>query len=155
MKEGDDYLNDKTEGYTYESSVQDLQSTSIKLKNKPTVRKSQRAPKKKKIKSYGFVPGKNKKRKMSIEETEEESPEKKNTIVSHTPAEQLPSHNVRYDQIGHYPESDIGKSSSFRCKLKGCGSRTTIFCIKCNVHLCVRTGKKCFKNFHTLKIEPE
>ncbi|CAH2088691.1 unnamed protein product [Euphydryas editha] len=53
---------------------------------------------------------------------------------------------IRYDNVGHFisTKDDIG-----RCM--HCHSKTSVYCIKCNVRLCFITGKSprnCFLNFH-------
>ena len=64
--------------------------------------------------------------------------------------EYLPSDNIRYDQIGHFPKVEKTKSKH-RCKQTGCSIRAHIFCIKCKVHLCCSIEKDCFFEFHTKK----
>lgn len=180
------------------------------------MRKSQRTPKKKIIKSFGFIPEEEKKRKQPIKspEKKKESPEKRKSIpqfeenvqnttlrVPHKRSyilykikgesqdsqdteqstnksidttqqsnnlksndldgrkkefEKRPFHKMRYDNIGHLPEVDKRViNSSTRCKLEGCRGKSTIYCLKCSVHLCVKPGKNCFKEFHTLKCDIE
>lgn len=58
-----------------------------------------------------------------------------------------PIHEVRYDQIGHFPTFD-NKSFASRCKNIPCKGQTRVTCIKCNVHLCLNKGKNCFLNYH-------
>lgn len=57
-----------------------------------------------------------------------------------------PVHDVRYDQIGHWPSVEREQQ---RCKLEGCTGKPKIKCQKCNVHLCLSSGKNCFLAFHT------
>lgn len=78
---------------------------------------------------------------------------KRNNI---TPHEEMPSLSIRFDGIQHMPNfDDRNERRGFRCKLKKCGKQTTVFCEKCNVHLCFVPGKtdrgrNCFKKFHQL-----
>lgn len=57
-----------------------------------------------------------------------------------------PSDDVRYDNIGHYPEHQDGHEQ--RCKLETCAGRSRIQCEKCQVPLCLSKFKNCFKKFH-------
>lgn len=59
-----------------------------------------------------------------------------------------PSQKVRYDGKNHLPDVD-GETNPTRCKNEGCPLQTKHFCIKCNVHLCIKPGKNCFIKFHT------
>lgn len=63
--------------------------------------------------------------------------------------EKRPSHEVRYDQRGHFAKFDDEKNAT-RCKKENCESRTHMFCVKCNVHLCIAKNKHCFYDFHVL-----
>ena len=66
----------------------------------------------------------------------------------HKPVSVRPTDSVRFDDKGHLPEAG---DETMRCKYCKSG-RTTVFCIKCNVHLCFVVGKQkrnCFRNFHT------
>lgn len=57
------------------------------------------------------------------------------------------SNEQRYDQVSHIPEVDANVGQT-RCKLQGCSLKSRIRCIKCNVHLCLKQNKNCFKKFH-------
>lgn len=65
--------------------------------------------------------------------------------------EKRPPHEVRYDQRGHFVKFDDEKNAT-RCKNENCKtkSRTHMYCVKCNVHLCVAKGQNCFYDFHVL-----
>lgn len=198
-----------------DSPVQDLQNTSYELENDTIVRKSQRTPKKRTIKSYGSIRNRGRKRKRRPEkrkqpekakqpENKEQSPEKKKTLFQseqkvkhaislipngtscilqkikeepqesqhseksinkpvkttdgqlglesndHKRYERRPVHKIRYDKTGHLPAVDSRKTKPTRCKLEGCTRKTTILCMKCKVHLCVRPDTNCFQIFHVL-----
>lgn len=66
--------------------------------------------------------------------------------------EKLPKLAIRFDDINHLPNYDNDDvRHGIRCKMEGCGKRTTIYCEKCKVHLCFLPGKRgrnCFKKFH-------
>lgn len=57
------------------------------------------------------------------------------------------SNEQRYDQVSHIPEVDSNVGQT-RCKMEGCSLKSRIRCIKCNVHLCLKQNKNCFKKFH-------
>lgn len=65
------------------------------------------------------------------------------------PTEKRPPHEVRYDQRGHLAKFD-NQENGTRCKKENCKSRTHMYCVKCNVHLCVAKDKNCFHDFHVL-----
>lgn len=62
-----------------------------------------------------------------------------------------PEDSDRYDLLGHFPE--INRNLRARCKNETCNLKTSVFCIKCKVHLCLIDGRNCFKNFHIKKSE--
>lgn len=64
--------------------------------------------------------------------------------------ETRPLHRLRYDGYSHLPEIDEDKFMTTRCKLEGCTGKTIVRCHKCNVHLCLKRGKNCFREFHIL-----
>lgn len=74
-----------------------------------------------------------------------------------TQNEKMPRLAIRFDGIQHMPDfDDNAERRGFRCKFQKCGKQTTVFCEKCNVHLCFLPGKSsrgrnCFKKFHQLK----
>lgn len=56
-----------------------------------------------------------------------------------------PQSSTRFDQVGHFPNYSEAKK---RCKLCKSGV-TTVFCTKCEVHLCfVPKSKNCFLDYH-------
>lgn len=72
-----------------------------------------------------------------------------------TQKEIMPSHLLRYDGSEHWITYDNPNEirKGYRCKKEGCGLPTTVYCVKCNVHMCFVTGKKgrnCFTSFHKL-----
>lgn len=64
------------------------------------------------------------------------------------PTVQRPADCVRYDGVGHFPDSRDKQSRCRFCK----EGRTKVYCIKCDMHLCFVVGKNkrnCFLQFHT------
>lgn len=57
-----------------------------------------------------------------------------------------PSDAVRLDGVQHWPEFAAKKARC--CRLKGCQQRSTIWCSKCKVYLCVKSKKNCFILYH-------
>ena len=53
---------------------------------------------------------------------------------------------TRYDGKNHNPAATCGKFNRQRCAL--CKAQTTIYCTKCEVHLCVISRRNCFIPFH-------
>ena len=78
----------------------------------------------------------------SSSETLSEPPLKKRRNVDQV----RPQSDVRFDQIGHFPEV---KNPRLYCKRLGCKGRTNVRCIKCNVNLCLNEKNNCFLQFHT------
>lgn len=68
---------------------------------------------------------------------------KKNT------AEKKPHNRLRYDQISHFPAVDTNRNGT-RCKNENCTQKTHFLCTKCNVHLCLKSDRNCYKDFHIL-----
>lgn len=69
--------------------------------------------------------------------------------------EKMPSHKVRYDEtINHMPGANYNKR--VRCKLEGCPLSSSFYCVRCKVHLCIKSDKEntqeknCFLKFHSL-----
>lgn len=54
---------------------------------------------------------------------------------------------VRLDGMNHWPEqvAKVGR----RCRVSGCSLRSTFWCTKCCVYLCIKGGKLCFVEYHT------
>lgn len=79
---------------------------------------------------------------------------KKKCEPKRTTFEKLPKLSVRFANVQHVPNYDKDSHRrGFRCKLKGCGKQTTVYCETCEVHLCFLPGKQgrnCFKVFHIL-----
>lgn len=86
------------------------------------------------------------------------SPQKKGTKekceLKRRTFEKLPKLSVRFANVQHIPNYDKDNHrKGFRCKLKGCGKQTTVYCETCEVHLCFLPGKQgrnCFRVFHVL-----
>lgn len=58
-----------------------------------------------------------------------------------------PSVERRCQGAVHLPEATKGLQK--RCAAKACKKKSTIYCIKCNVYLCLVAGRNCFKIYHT------
>lgn len=58
-------------------------------------------------------------------------------------------HHIRYDNISHLPGMEKCVEAT-RCKYEGCKFRSHVFCMKCNVHLCLQPDRNCFQLFHSL-----
>ena len=54
---------------------------------------------------------------------------------------------VRLDGLNHLPEN-VAQRGRF-CEMQDCKQRSTVWCIKCRVYLCLKKGKNCFVAFHT------
>lgn len=65
-------------------------------------------------------------------------------------SERRPDHCVRYDGSKHFPNADEIHTAGTRCKREGCKLKSKFYCMKCNVHLCIKTNMNCFYDFHTL-----
>lgn len=83
--------------------------------------------------------------------TSQNSNQKKDTDKLKRSNEKRPSNELRYDQRGHLPKFDQQKNAT-RCKKENCESRTHVYCVKCNVHLCIAKNKHCFNDFHVLAL---
>lgn len=70
-----------------------------------------------------------------------------NNLTSTQKKARKPFEEFRYDGLGHWPEIDSKKNAS-RCKNENCTFKTHFYCSKCNVHLCIRPNRNCFKQFH-------
>lgn len=57
-----------------------------------------------------------------------------------------PADDIRFDRTDHLPKSE---KSSCRCQNAGCTSRAQTYCIKCRVHLCCKSDRDCFLEYHT------
>lgn len=64
----------------------------------------------------------------------------------------MPPKEIRYDRIDHLPGVQAKRSGN-RCRREGCALKTTNFCTKCGVYLCIKDRKNCFVDFHTLPSE--
>ena len=61
------------------------------------------------------------------------------------PTVPLPIHDVRYDQVGHWPKMQENKN---RCRLYDMTCLAT--CKKCNVYLRLLEYRNCFYDFHNV-----
>ncbi len=61
-----------------------------------------------------------------------------------TAAVALPDTDSRYDMYGHWPEYREKKNKCRLCKT----GYTRVYCLKCNIGLCLTSNKNCFKDFH-------
>lgn len=59
-----------------------------------------------------------------------------------------PLPDARARKAKHMPECVQTKNPS-RCRLPGCSQKTRVMCTTCNVYLCMRSGKNCYKEFHS------
>lgn len=59
----------------------------------------------------------------------------------------LPPDEVRYDQVGHFPQHEK-LPSQMKCRYPGCGGKSRVRCLKCDVFLCLQ-NRNCFLAFHT------
>lgn len=59
----------------------------------------------------------------------------------------MPNDSQQYEMAAHLPEVD----RKIRARCKKCQKKTSFFCIKCRLHLCIVDGRNCFKDFHTKK----
>ena len=55
-----------------------------------------------------------------------------------------PDRDSRCDQIGHWPEY---RQSKGRCRF--CPALARVYCVECNVALCLNQNRNCFQDFHT------
>lgn len=78
----------------------------------------------------------------SVSKTKEKKPTQKRDT--------RPSAEKRFDGLEHFPAAESNLKRT-RCKLENCTLRTNNYCIKCNVHLCIKPGKNCFLDFHKNK----
>ena len=56
-----------------------------------------------------------------------------------------PAEEVIHDHTDHFPGSHPKRQ---RCKNLPCTGKTTVFCLKCKLHLCLSTERNCFCEFH-------
>ena len=54
--------------------------------------------------------------------------------------------STRYDGRDHLPDATDGATERKQCAL--CKRCTNVYCTKCEVHLCMFSGRNCFKPFH-------
>jgi len=51
------------------------------------------------------------------------------------------------DGFDHMPTFDQ-KTNSSRCKISSCKFKTSVYCDKCNIHLCFVPGRECYRQKH-------
>ena len=57
-----------------------------------------------------------------------------------------PNEDLRFDQLGHWPEPERDRRGRCRhCKT----GYSQVYCCKCGVCLCLRNGSNCFKDYHS------
>ena len=54
--------------------------------------------------------------------------------------------STRYDGKHHMPDATSGETGRRRCAF--CNACTNVFCVKCEVHLCMFHNRNCFRPFH-------
>ena len=59
----------------------------------------------------------------------------------------IPNDDVRFDQTSHWPEPEKEKEKRQHCCYCKDGF-SQVYCSKCRVCLCLRSGRNCFKKFH-------
>lgn len=60
----------------------------------------------------------------------------------------VPPVSVRTTCAVHIPEM-VNLKNPMRCREKGCSGKSRVRCMKCDVYLCLQTGRNCFATFHT------
>lgn len=68
-------------------------------------------------------------------------------VYHHRVAVQIPGLDIRFDQEGHWPDPQVMVNLP-RCRLSECKAKSQMQCSKCNVFLCLKAGKNCFRDFH-------
>lgn len=58
-----------------------------------------------------------------------------------------PSPQRRVQGANHLPE--VTKHIQKRCAMDKCKMKSRVFCIKCNIYLCLMDGRNCFRMFHS------
>lgn len=61
--------------------------------------------------------------------------------------ETRPDPTIRFDKQCHFL---VLTSREVRCKNEECKKKTSVFCVKCKVHLCLVKNRNCFIKFHQL-----
>lgn len=61
-----------------------------------------------------------------------------------------PCDAVCQDEVNHFPGFDTNSKFAQRCKAVDCRKRTFIYCLKCNIHLCISKESNCFLKFHSV-----
>lgn len=61
-----------------------------------------------------------------------------------------PSMEHRTQGAAHLPEATKGIQK--RCAMKKCKKKSTVYCIKCNVYLCLADGRNGFRKYHTKQV---
>lgn len=58
-----------------------------------------------------------------------------------------PTPEKRIQEAAHLPE--VTKGIQKRCAMQKCKKKSTVYCVKCNVYLCLVGGRNCFRKFHS------
>lgn len=77
------------------------------------------------------------------DDLEEEQPQPHRNALASRPVEE-----VRYDNVGHFPDMADSNTREKRCRMKFCNMRSKVICVKCQVNLCFNTNRNCFRQFH-------
>ena len=64
-------------------------------------------------------------------------------------ADGSPSDGMRLNGYNHWPQC-VAKVPRC-CSVKGCKMRSCYWCTQCKVYLCMKKGKKCFVQYHTIQ----
>lgn len=80
------------------------------------------------------------------EDDEDDSSEDDEIVFEDGRKTSLPAVEVRTKGAKHLPQVHQGPQQ--RCRRPKCNLKSTIFCTKCNVFLCLKKDKNCFFQFH-------
>lgn len=81
------------------------------------------------------------------EASDEEGSEEDNMVFEDGRKKSLPALDVRRKGATHLPKVHEGPQQ--RCRMAKCNLKSTIYCSKCNVFLCLKKNKNCFFEFHS------
>ena len=80
--------------------------------------------------------------KRSLDQSDVTTPSLKRLAKVPTP---IPATDVRYDNVGHWPECRDDKRKCRLCKT----GQSRVFCSKCDICLCLSNARNCFLDFHS------
>lgn len=80
-------------------------------------------------------------------QVEEDEEEEQGAVFPDRRMTRDPSLERRTQGAAHLPEATIGIQK--RRAMKKCKKKSTVYCIKCNVYLCLVDGRNCFRKYHT------